>query len=538
MKRPFPETSNQKSKVAAIDVGSNSIHLLVAETNASGEITQVIETAKDQTRLGEALGERLLLDADAMNRAATALKRMKDIADSHGARIRAIGTHAMREAKNGREFASRLLKKTGVNVEIVSGQEEARLVYLGVQQGLSIHEKSTLVVDIGGGSTEILVGQWGEERFSTSLKLGAVRLTQKYIKTEQLADSDLAEMRRYVMARLEPIIIEIRRVGFDFAVGSSGTIKAIKSLALGLQNKPQPTSFHGEILTSSEIRLAVQAIERAKSLRERKLLPNMDSKRADIIVAGAIILDTLTQLAGISEWTISLTAIREGIIHDTLVRDQAWVKGDPADIRWRSVRAFGQKVHVDEIHAWHITSLSVSLFDQLRKRHNLSLEWREYLRSAAYLHECGRFLGYTGHHKHAFYLLRHACLLGFSTRELDAIALIVRYHRKRAPRDNDEVYSELEPDEKFGVRCCGAILRVAVSLDRGRQGKIQEIRLVDLGAQLRMDVHLRGSQDISLEMYHASSEKMHFEAAFGVGLQIGTAFFSNPATSFVKPSTS
>lgn len=518
--------ASSRNRVAAIDVGSNSIHMLVVEIGADGKIIP-IEAVKDQARLGAALDERLLLESSALTKASQSLRRMKDIAEGFNAKVRAIGTHVLREAKNGNEFCARLYKRSGVSVDIVSGHEEARLVYLGVRYGLAIDNRSVLLVDIGGGSTELLVGQWGEERFSTSLKLGAVRLTQKFLKSDPVTDEDLAGMRKYIETRLEPVIGEIRKIGFEMAIGSSGTIKAIKALVLGLQGKPLPESFHGSVLTSSEITFALEQMDKRRALKDRRALPGMDAKRADIIVAGAYILEAITRMAGISAWTISLTAIREGIVIDTLMREGEWAKGNPSDVRWRSVRAFGQKLEIDESHAWHISSLAISLFEQMQHKHGMSAGWREYLRCGAHLHECGKFLGFTGYHKHAFYLIRNAALLGFSLRELDYIASIVRFHRKRGPRDSDDVYSGLEPTDRTSVTLCAALLRLAVSLDRGRLGKIQEVQVQELGRICRLTVFLHGSRDVFLEMYEASLEKRYFEEAFDVSLEIEVSNFIN-----------
>jgi len=514
-------------RVAAIDVGSNSVHMLVVDVSAEGEL-KTIDITKDQTRLGADLDERLILDADALTKVSAVLKRMKDIADAHGATIRAVGTHALREARNGHEFAQRLAKRTGVNVEIVSGREEARLVYLGVQYGLPVNDKSALLVDIGGGSTEILLGQWGEERFSTSLKLGAVRLTQKYLLSDPLDSGEVQALQRYIESRLEPVVREIRKVGFDYAVGSSGTIKAIKSIALGLAGKSQPNDYHGVVLTAEELEAAKNAILGAVALKDRKLIPGLDAKRADIIVAGVMVLDALTRQAGVPSWTVSLSAIREGIVIDTLMREGQWLRGNPQDVRWRSVRAFGQKLQVDEAHAWHITSLAVSLFDQLQSLHGLSPSWRESLRCAAFLHEGGRFLSYSGHHKHAHYLIRNSGLLGFTESELEMVALVVRYHRKRGPRESDDALSALESEEKKNVERLSAILRLAASLDRGRLGKIQELRLSVKDKKCSLSVYLHGASDAFLEMYEAALEKQHFEKAFGLSLDLDVSKLAGP----------
>jgi exopolyphosphatase / guanosine-5'-triphosphate,3'-diphosphate pyrophosphatase len=512
-------------RVAAIDVGSNSIHMLVVEKREEG-LFNTLETTKETTRLAADLGEDMQLGPEAFAKVSTVLKRFREIADGYGAQVRAVGTHALREAKNGPDFCQKLYKKCGVQVEIVSGKEEARLVYLGVQSGLPVHEKSALLVDIGGGSAEILLGQWGEERFATSLKLGAVRLTEKYLKKDPFREEDLVALKKYVDSRLSPIIHEIRKIGFDTAVGSSGTIKAVKSLALGLQKKPLPNDFHGVVLSVQEVSAVCEVLLTTPALKDRKSLTHMDSKRADIIVAGALVLDAISRMAGVPQWTISLSALREGIVMDTLSREGNWLKGNPTDVRWRSVRHFAKKLQIDEAHAWHITSLAVSLFDQLKAQHGLDETWRECLRSAAFLHESGLFVSHTGHHKHAYYLIRHSALIGFTEVELERIACLVRFHRKKGLKESEEGQGVFDPADRRAIERLSAILRLAVSLDRGRLGKIQEVRLNIDDKNFGLQVFLHGAWDVFLELYEASLEKEHFEKAFACALHFEVAKFA------------
>lgn len=519
---------SQKLRIAAIDVGSNSIHMSVFEIDSQGRF-KVLRTEKDQTRLGSALDERQCFGQGTLTKVSNVLTRMKQVADSYKAQIRAVGTHALREAKNGTEFCTKLQKRCGVQVEIISGHEEARLVYLGVQKDLELKNKPTLVCDIGGGSVELLVGQWGEESFAASLKLGCVHLTKEYLRSDPLVPSELNALDNYIHSRLEPVLNELRRVGFAQAVGTSGTVKAVKAVSLGLKRANQPKSFHGHTLTAADVAKVKSSLFEARTVRERKLIPSLDSKRADVIVAGVAVLDAITQVAGVDKWTISLSAIREGVALDSLMRKSLWLSGDPNDVRWRAVRAFGKKLHVDEAHAWHISSLAVGLFEQLKSRHNLPPAWREYLRAAAYLHECGLFLGYTGYHKHGYYMIRNSGMFGFTIRELDFVSLIVRFHRKRLTRREDNIHKELDSSEVKGIELCAAILRLSAALDRRKEGRIQEIKLREVGKKCYMEFFLRGTSDISLELYEVGLEKKIFEKAFNLQVEMGGAHvrFSN-----------
>jgi exopolyphosphatase/guanosine-5'-triphosphate,3'-diphosphate pyrophosphatase len=507
-------------RLAAIDVGSNSTHMLVVEMNAQGHY-QILENQKEQTRLAADIDERLMLDANALSKMSTVLRRMKDVAMRHGAIIRCIATHPLREARNGVEFANRLSARVGVPVEIVSGQEEARLVSLGVRAGLSINDKSSLIVDVGGGSAEIVLCQWNEVRYATSLKLGAVRLTQKFLFSDPFSESELRELESYVRSRLEPLSHELRRFGFDLAVGSSGTIKALKALANGIAGVSQPGSFHGATLSRDELDAVAAVLFKNRSVQERRMLPGMDAKRADIIVAGAMVLRVLAEVAGVSSYTISTSALREGILFDTLAREAQWLRGDSKDVRWQSVREFGQRLRIDEPHAYHMATLTMSLFDALPLQGEDVTRWRELLRCAAYLHECGKFINLSGFHKHAQYLIKNSSLLGFSQRELEIVAVLVRFHRKRTPRPDDDVFEGLEKSDQVWVTRLASVLRLAVSLDRGRIGRIRKVKLGSPRVgKMVLSVSVALDSDPSVELYDVECEKGPFEKAFSTVLEV------------------
>lgn len=512
--------SRSPMHIAAIDVGSNSTHLLLVEVNAQGGF-QVIDNLKEQTRLAADIDERLLLDANALTKMTTVLKRMKDIAGRHRAVIRCIATHPLREAKNGVEFANRLSAKVGMPVEIVSGQEEARLVSLGVRAGLPIHDKSSLIVDVGGGSAEIVLCQWDEVRYATSLKLGAVRLTQKFLRSDPFGEKELHALEEYVVSRLEPVSHEVKRFGFDLAIGSSGTIKALKALSIGVTGGENPLSYHGSSLSREELNQVTTLLFRNRSLQERRMLPRMDPKRADIIVAGAMVLKVLADLTGISGYTLSTTALREGILADTLAREAHWLKGDAKDVRWQSVREFGQRLRIDEPHAFHISTLTMALFDSLNFDKERLPQWREMLRCAAYLHECGKFLNVSGFHKHAHYLIRNSSLMGFSHHELEIIAALVRFHRKRPPRFEEDCFENMDRSEQTWIAKLAALLRLAVSLDRGRQGRVRRVQLLpQKGGKMVLSAAVGVDSNPEVELYELNCEKGPFERAFETVLEI------------------
>ena len=509
----------ERERVAAIDIGSNSIHMLLSEVDKNGNI-HVIETLKDQTRLGEHINDNGLIDLAVLPRLERVLRKMKSIAEANHATLRAIATHALREARNGMAICQEIENKCKFKVEIVSGREEARLVYLGVQYGISLEEKPSLVVDVGGGSTELYLGQGSEERFSTSLKLGCVRLTKTFLPDLIYKPKDVSSLCNYIDSRIEPVAKDLQKIGFEFCVGSSGTIKAVKAVALGLQKKKILKNFHGSSLTVKELQLVKEATLACKGVKEIKELPNMDVKRADIFLAGLMVLDSIAKHNGVKQYTLSECAIREGIVIDTLVRQKGWLQGSSQDVRWRSVRSLAQKFQVDESHAWHITTLAISLFDQLTPWLKIGREWREYLRSSSFLHEVGRFVSLSSHHKHSEYIICNSKLPGFTERELAIVGTVVRYHRKKLFKENDNNLAVFTPLEKKNVERISGLLRLAASLDKGRLGKIQEVAAEVKGGKGFVKVYLRGGQDVFLEVYEANVEKEQVEKSLGFPIQL------------------
>ncbi|NBW81654.1 Ppx/GppA family phosphatase [bacterium] len=378
-----------------------------------------------------------------------------------------------------------------------------------------------MIVDVGGGSTEIVLCQWNEVRFATSLKLGAVRLTQKFVKDDPFSERDLRALEEYVVSRLEPVCHEIRKIGFDIAVGSSGTIKALQTLSLASRGEETPKNLHGTDLEMADLSAVCETLFRNRSLQERRLLPKMDSKRADIIVAGAMVLKVLGEIAGVNSYRISSTALREGLIVDTLSRESTWLRGDSIDVRWQSVRELGSRLRIDEAHAWHITSLTISLFDCIEFKPSLSPQWRELLRCAAYLHECGKFINVSGFHKHAQYLIRNSSLMGFNQKELEIIGALVRFHRKRPPRPDEDQFEHIDEQEAQSIGKLASILRLAVSLDRGRMGRIRKVRLMNGGSgRSTLTLSTAGPAEAGVELYELNCEKEPFERAFATALDV------------------
>lgn len=519
--------SHKKEKcVAAIDVGSNSTHLVVARVSASGSF-HIVESFKEQTRLAADMDDRLLLDSNALVKMTTALKKMKAIAVKHEARVRCIATHTLREARNGEEFSRRLSERCGLTVEIVSGLEEARLVAVGVMSGLSLSSGTSLIVDVGGGSVEFVVCVDGVIEFSTSIKLGAVRLTKKFLSRDPFSDEDLNTLRQYVDSRLEPVCLELRRFQFDDVVASSGTIKALKAMSLAMHGDSAPKSYHGVTMSRSELAEVASVLFHNRSLQERKMLPQLDVKRADVIVAGALVLKRLSDFLAIKSYTLSTSALREGILIDTISRELSQGSDYWNDVRWRNVVTFGEKLSIDEVHAARIRDLTLSLCDQIGFLRDSSGRWRDLIGFAAYLHECGKFLNLAAFHKHGYYLIKNSNILGFTQKELEVVGLLVRYHRKRLPRLEDDELDLFEKSEVSLFYRCAAILRIMSCLDRGRRLRMSGVVYQQMGSGVAV-VQLVGicAAELEAEVYEFDKERVAFEREFQTKLALGSAIAS------------
>lgn len=506
-------TRPKSRRLAAIDVGSTSTHLVIAEVDDFGHI-HILETLKEQTLLGAALSKEGYLDVDTVVRMSSTLGRMADLAKSYDAELWAVGTHSLRQARNGRQFCAKVARRCGVHVEIITGQEEARLIYLGIQLGLEMRNQDLLLMDIGGGSTEILIGERGEEQFSTSLKLGCVRLTHQIFASATYTPSEIRKLEKHVSVKLKSIAKDVSRVGYGICVCSSGTVKAVKQLALALNRKTIPENLHGDFLSREEIEVAYTALKRALSPKDRKNLPGVDASRAEILLAGCAILREFSLQHGITRWTLSMYALREGMLVDLVRRSGSWLKGDPEDVRWRSVRSFAKRLSIDEAHAHRVTALALKIFDIVAQAVSIPESWREYLRCAAHLHESGRFLSFSGYHKHTHYLIRNASLAGFTLAEQEVIALIARFHRKRQPKASDELFSNLDEDDKKWLSLCAAMLRLAVSLDKSRAGLVSELRGVFAPEVFKLHAEMRRQEDAGVELFDFEAQKNILSQAF------------------------
>jgi exopolyphosphatase / guanosine-5'-triphosphate,3'-diphosphate pyrophosphatase len=502
--------------LAAIDVGTNSIHLVVARF---GEGTQfdVVAREKETVRLGSSSGDMKELTDAAIERGVAALRRFRQIADISGARIFAVATSAVREADNAHEFLARARHEAGVDVQIISGVEEARLIHLGVLQAVPVYDRRHLLVDIGGGSTEIVVGEREEVLAVGSLKLGAIRLSHRFFRSESLHPGAVDACRRYVRATLAPVARDVRRRGHEVAVGSSGTIQTIAAMAHAARaTGDRPRSWNNFEITRSEIDAVVEALVDAGTVEARRRLPGLDPARADIILAGALILEQVVHELDIDLLVVSDYALREGALLEALARERGATLHHLHDLRRRSVVRLAELMDEDLDHSRRVADLALELFDQTRSWHQIGDDERELLEAAALLANVGLFVSHSGHHKHSYYLIRNSDhLTGFTDHEIELIAVIARYHRKSPPKAKHPEFAALRPVDQQLVRALAGLLRVAIGLDRTHAGVVEAVsaRLTD--EAIVLEVHGRRGADLSLELFTATERRGLLEEVLG-----------------------
>jgi exopolyphosphatase / guanosine-5'-triphosphate,3'-diphosphate pyrophosphatase len=520
--------------LAALDLGTNSFHLVVARIG-NGDRFEVIAREKELVRLGSGGGDMTELEPEAIERGIAALNRLRRVAEVHGADVYAVATSAVREAANADEFLRRARNDAGVDVQVVSGQEEARLIHLGVLQALPVFDSRLLLMDIGGGSTEFLVGERGDTLAVASLKVGALRLTQRFFGTSRLHPSAVDACRRWLRAELVPVARPMRELGYEVAVGTSGTIATLCAMAQAQRGGESRRTFNGFAFTAAELDGVVGLLTEAETIEDRRRLPGLDSSRADIILAGALIAQAAMAAFRIDEMVYSDYALREGALLDALHRRRGGTLHHLHDLRRRSVEHLAELMDNDPGHRATAARLALRLFDLTQPWHGASDQARELLEAAALLANVGMFVAHSGHHKHTYYVIRNSeHLAGFTDNEIEVIAQAARYHRKSPPKQSHPDFAALTPEHQRTVRVLAGILRVAIALDRTHDDTVAALTLVDDSTStssagddddpaadaIVIGVEPRPGASVELALYTATDRKSLLEDVLGHSIRL------------------
>jgi exopolyphosphatase/guanosine-5'-triphosphate,3'-diphosphate pyrophosphatase len=496
-------------RIAAIDIGTNSIHMIVVQVRPDLSF-EVIDREKAMVRLGAGgLGGRAL-SREAIELGLQTLMRFKKLAESNGVEeVLAAATSATREARNGGEFLARIARETGIRPRVIAGSEEARLIHLAAVYGVDVGAGRAVVIDIGGGSVEITAGPAAGSQLARSFKLGVLRLTERFVKSDPISERDERKLTRHILDTIDRHCEQIVAEGFDRVIGTSGTILSLGAVAMAARGGT-PQELRNLRVPSKLIRRIRKEIV-ASNLAERLAFPGLDPRRADLAVAGVILVDTILRRLGADDLTLCDLALREGLILDYIRRNRRHIAHAESipDVRRRSVLELAERCHYYSDHATQVVRLSLAIFDQTRDVHGLSDREREWLEYAALLHDIGAHISFARHHRHSYYLVKNGDLRGFSPDEIEVIALIARYHRRGVPRKSHAEFAQLRAGDRRAVRSLASILRVAESLDRSHSQVITGLELRTGDDDLLM--HLKAGSDAELEVWATNRHLQPFE---------------------------
>ncbi|HEY2294526.1 MAG TPA: Ppx/GppA phosphatase family protein [Thermoanaerobaculia bacterium] len=486
--------SPEVERLAAIDIGSNSIHMVVAEAAPDGGY-RLLGREREMVRLGKTgLGEEGSLSEAAMQDGLEALAKMTTIARLRGAeRVVAVATSAVREAANGGDFLARVKAQTGLDVRLLTGVEEGQLIFRAVREVVDLGPAAAVIIDVGGGSTEWITSHAGELGQVVSLTLGSLRCAAD-LAGDPVSAAALDKLRRKIDRHLAE---RVPQGPVERLIATSGTAVCCADLIDYFADRPWK-----EVSGAREVRTRDLAalVERLRPLKRRQLadLPPVGGPRSDSLLAGAVLLQALVTHAGVDRFLVSDRALREGLVLAALGQPIP-PAAEPEDLRRRQVLQLAGRAETVYRHNRQTARLAVRLFDLTASLHGLGVREREWLEYAALLHDIGYSIHYRGHHKHAYYLITNAVLDAFDQREIEIIANVARYHRGSAPKASHPNMAALKPWQQRAIRKLAALLRVADALDRTHASRVDEIYCAIRGHKATLEVLSRYSVDLELE---------------------------------------
>lgn len=494
--------------------------MLIAESSGDGSF-EIVDREKDMIKLGAGAFRSGRLSEAAVRGGVETLRKFRMLLDRHRVdQVVAVATSAVREASNGREFLALVEKRTGLRPRIISGQEEARLIHRGVREVIDLTRRRALILDVGGGSVEAIVGDARGMQLSASLKLGVLRMRDLLGDEDPLSRDARRRLEAVTRETAGPVLARAREIGFEVVVGTAGTILAL-GLAVHLrQGNERWASPDGRVLRRDELHRLAQDLA-AMDAEDRGQVDWIDAHRCDTIHLGALVLDELLELAGADEVVLCDASIRHGVLLEQLARSgNGSADGSGGDLRRRSVLRLLRHCGQAGRHAVRVSDLALQIFDQTRRLHprGIGAAERTILEYGALLHDVGRHVGFENHEHHGAYLIRHAPLRGFSADEVELLALVSRYHRKSTPKSKHREIVALSPRQRRAVRVLAGIVRIAEGLDRGHVQAVRSVRCAISPARLRIVAEAAG--DAALEVWAAQRKAALLERVFGRKVEI------------------
>jgi len=491
-------TSLSKNTIAAIDLGSNSFHMVVAE-ESEGQLV-IIDRIREMVRLAEGLDENGKLDAEVEQRALDCLSRFgQRIRSLEDHCISAVGTNTLRKTQNADEFLLNAEQALGYPIEIISGVEEARLIYQGVAHTLEQDHKSKLVIDIGGGSTEFIIGEDFYPHLMKSLEMGCVMLTQKFFADGKIKSKRLQEARIFVLQRMKAIHYAYKLKGWDSVIGSSGSIKSIESVIREMQLQ------EGEGISRAALTKLLAICSEYKKISKLELA-GLSERRQAVFLGGVIILSGIFESLDIEHMHVSQGALREGLLYDMVGRRHN------NDIRNTSMNSLAERFHVDFEHAKRVEKTAFSFYDNLKEKwfskdqqHTADL-----LRWACIVHEIGRDISHSSYQKHGAYIIQNANLAGFSLQEQYRVAALITSQRGKISKES---FKEMHKDLRWKLIHLSVILRLSVIFHRSRiESSLPAIRIALENKILVMKLPDQWLNEHPLTINDLQNESVYLEA--------------------------
>jgi exopolyphosphatase / guanosine-5'-triphosphate,3'-diphosphate pyrophosphatase len=504
------------SRYASIDIGSNSIRMLAAEVDPAGKMItlaaerQVVRLGAGVFRDGKLSGPSMDLACEALETMAAKYRKLDLLA------VRAVGTAALRDAGNQPEFLARASTILGTPVEIISGLEEARLVHLGVQSLWPHPDQRVLIVDVGGGSAEIIFGEGGHIVDSFSKPLGAVRLTELFLKSDPPDPRELARLQNYIRERIAGPAARIGPSKIDRMIATSSTAAAVVC-AVNRVRRAKRDSADRLPATGPQIRRLLRDVT-AKDLAGRRDIVGIGPRRAEIIVAGVAVLNEFVENFRLPRLYYSMAGVREGVIADLAHRKVGLAQARLDADRRRVVQAISRRYGVSSPHTRKVAWLAVTIFERLRGLHGLPPVHGQLLEAAAYLYNIGHFVNESRHHRHSLYLVANSDLAGYSEWERMVIANLCRYHRKSMPQPAHPEFQSLDAEGRRAVVLLAPLLRLGLALDQSQDQRVDEVHVTV--HDRTVEIHLRSSKDLDVEQWHAAQVGPVFRESYGLQLTV------------------
>ncbi len=512
----LPETHESAAptapaRVCVIDLGTNSFHAVIVDAYPNGTF-RVVDRMKEMVRLGQRGLLSSVLPDDAMERGMKALHRIHLLASGWNVEeYLAFATSAIREAKNGGAFIERVREEIGIRIRAISGSQEARLIYEGVKRAVDMPEP-TLIVDIGGGSVEFIVSTKEGVPFATSLKLGAARMTEQFVRSDPMSDGEQTALRTHYREELEPVIAAAREHDVAMIVASSGTAKSLARVCVDKYGDASRTVFQQDVEAAPFRKTMTRIVAASKTARAR--MSGIGEKRVDQIGAGALLMDTLLEKLPVDRLRISSHALREGMVVYFIEENYKRLRrlAPFADVRRRSVYEIGFRFQWEEVHCEHVATLALTLYDAIRPILTGPPVDRELLEYAALLHDVGYHINHSEHHLHSRYLIENADVRGFQPDEVAIMANVARYHRNEHPRTKDPAYRRLTEGQQRRVCELASILRIAEGFDRSHFQNVVALRTLLDDKQFAITIETQG--DPQLERWGGMKDRGLFEDTF------------------------